>query len=199
MTVERGIPKLPVRRPLLLLLVASLGLAGCVAPEASHEAHADPESGSSYAPLLDSPIRGLTREQIEAYQNGEGASMALPAELNGYPGPAHVLDLAEPLGLTPEQRAAMERLRGGMGDEAIPRGLELLALHKALDDGFRNGTLDEDDLARLLRDIGEKDAALRLIHLRTHVEAASLLTTHQRALYVELRGYGNADHASHDH
>ena len=36
--------------------------------------------------------------------------LALAAELNGYPGPRHVLDLADQLGLTPEQQVEAQRL-----------------------------------------------------------------------------------------
>ena len=35
---------------------------------------------------------------------------ALAAELNGYPGPSHVLELADKLELSTEQRASMQRL-----------------------------------------------------------------------------------------
>lgn len=187
------------RPTILLVLVATLALAGCVSPPESHKSHDETPPPSSYGPLIESPIRGLTAEQIDAYANGKGASMALPAELNGYPGPTHVLDLAEPLSLTETQQAAMAQLRDQMRADAIARGSELLALHKALDDGFRNGTLDGDALADLLDEIGREEAALRYVHLRTHFDAANLLTPHQKALYVELRGYGRADHTAHEH
>jgi hypothetical protein len=35
--------------------------------------------------------------------SGQGSGFAKPAELNGYPGPAHVLELAGPLGLDAPQ------------------------------------------------------------------------------------------------
>ncbi len=37
-------------------------------------------------------------------------SLAQAAELNGYPGPLHVLELADALELTPEQRARTQSL-----------------------------------------------------------------------------------------
>jgi len=204
MTASRAFRPLAV--PALLLVLAAL--AGCATPadptphKGAHAPAATPSATgdmSPYVPLVHSPIRGLTPEQIDAYATGKGASMALPAELNGYPGPAHVLELAEPLELTAQQREAMELLRDEMRASAVARGEELLALHKALDDGFRNGTLDEASLGRLLEDIARADARLRFVHLRTHFDAAELLTPHQRALYVEMRGYGRGDHASHSH
>ena len=37
-------------------------------------------------------------------------SLALAAELNGYPGPLHVLELADRLGLSAEQRGKVQQL-----------------------------------------------------------------------------------------
>jgi hypothetical protein len=48
----------------------------------------------------------LSQTDIESLQNGTGdafGGMAKLAELNGYPGPRHVLDLANELELTPNQ------------------------------------------------------------------------------------------------
>ena len=184
-------------------MLAALALAGCAAsdPEAPDpEAPTIPATATSpYTGLVGSPIRGLTPEQIDAYANGKGASMALAAELNGYPGPTHVLELGDQMELSAEQRAAMERLKETMRANAIARGEELLALHKALDDGFRNGTLDDAGLAGMLEEIAMKEAQLRFVHLSTHFDASELLTPHQRARYFELRGYGSGDHASHEH
>ena len=39
-------------------------------------------------------IKSLSDEDIAALLKGEGMGMAAAAELNGYPGPAHVLQLA---------------------------------------------------------------------------------------------------------
>jgi hypothetical protein len=48
-------------------------------------------------------VKALSDEDIAALRNGEGMGMAKAAELNGYPGPTHVLGLATQLGLTPDQ------------------------------------------------------------------------------------------------
>lgn len=45
--------------------------------------------------------------------------LALPAELNGYPGPLHTLEHADELGLTFEQRARTKALFDAMRVEAI--------------------------------------------------------------------------------
>jgi hypothetical protein len=48
-------------------------------------------------------IKALSQQDIDDYLNGRGMGYAKAAELNHYPGPRHVLDLAHTLALTPEQ------------------------------------------------------------------------------------------------
>lgn len=50
-------------------------------------------------------MRTLSEMQAVGFLAGREMSLALAAELNGYPGPMHVLEHAASLGLTPEQRA----------------------------------------------------------------------------------------------
>jgi len=68
-----------------------------------------------YAGQQARPLKALSDDDIAALRNGEGMGMAKAAELNGYPGPAHVLTLAAQLGLTETQqrdvRAIFERMR----------------------------------------------------------------------------------------
>ncbi|TFV44521.1 hypothetical protein [Bradyrhizobium niftali] len=55
----------------------------------------------SYAGLQMRPIKALSEQQVADLSLG----LALAAELNGYPDPSHVLELADKLDLTTEQRA----------------------------------------------------------------------------------------------
>ena len=54
-------------------------------------------------------------------------SLALAAELNGYPGPRHVLELGEQLGLTDRQRVDVQRLFDQMTAEVVPIGEKLIS------------------------------------------------------------------------
>jgi hypothetical protein len=65
---------------------------------------------SPYAGMQTRAIKALSDQQIADLRAGRGMGMALPAELNGYPGPAHVLELADKLELTPDQRASVQAL-----------------------------------------------------------------------------------------
>ncbi|MCX7274130.1 MAG: hypothetical protein NTV19_13305 [Burkholderiales bacterium] len=57
-------------------------------------------------------IKSLSAQQMADLRAGTGMALALPAELNGYPGPSHALELADQLKLSPEQIAQYNRLRG---------------------------------------------------------------------------------------
>lgn len=52
--------------------------------------------------------------------------LALAAELNGYPGPSHVLELADELDLSSDQRGQVQRLFDSMKAEAVPLGSKLI-------------------------------------------------------------------------
>ena len=49
---------------------------------------------SPYAGQQTRAIKALSPEDLAGLLNGEGRGMAKAAELNGYPGPVHVLELA---------------------------------------------------------------------------------------------------------
>jgi hypothetical protein len=117
--------------------------------------------------------------------------LARPAELNGYPGPAHVLEAASQgkLHLYAEQRGAIERIHARMKAEAQALGRQILAQEAALEDAFRRGRMREDDLVRRVEDIGQKRAALRLAHLRAHLLTTLILSPEQVEDYYQFRGY----------
>ena len=125
---------------------------------------------------------------------GRGMGLALPAELNGYPGPTHVLELAGPLGLTPEQRARTEALVVAMKAEAIPLGERLIADEAALDRLFAEKQVTAGTLSAASASVGAAQAALRAAHLRYHLDMIAVLTPEQVAHYTMLRGYGGGTH-----
>jgi hypothetical protein len=89
------------RTRLATLLGLTVFLAGC----ATAPAPATSDPAQPYAGLEQRPIKALAPERVADLLAGRGASYALAAELNSYPGPRHVLDLAAGLALTPEQVA----------------------------------------------------------------------------------------------
>ncbi|MFZ5963085.1 hypothetical protein ACOXXX_09060 [Thalassococcus sp. BH17M4-6] len=143
-------------------------------------------------------IASLSEQDIEALLAGRGWGFAKAAELNGYPGPSHVLDLAPDLGLSDDQRAQVQAVFDAMQAEARVLGAEYVAAEAALDRGFAEGVIDAETLTDLTADAARIEAQLRAVHLAAHLETAPILTRHQTMLYNQARGYGDAGHGQHD-
>jgi hypothetical protein len=114
---------------------------------------------------------------------------ALSAELNGYPGPRHVLELADSLALTAAQRTAMEELFERMQREAIEAGKQVVELEQQLDQRFAHRHIDTEMLADLTGRIAALNGRLRAIHLQAHLDATAILDEGQVRAYSRLRGY----------
>ena len=63
-----------------------------------------------YAGLQNRSIKTLSDQQIADLNAGRGMGLALAAELNGYPGPVHAIELADQLHLSPEQVTKLKAL-----------------------------------------------------------------------------------------
>jgi hypothetical protein len=153
-----------------------------------------------YSAIQDRPIKALSAEEIAGLRAGNGMAMALPAELNRYPGPLHALENAAALGLTADQIAALNRQRDAMRSEAIALGEQVIAGEGELDGLFKSGTVDAVAIERLTMKLGELRGRLRAVHLRTHLDTRATLTETQIAAYQALRGYDAASgHPAHKH
>ena len=150
-----------------------------------------------YAGLQVRPIKALSDQQITDLKEGRGMGLALPAELNGYPGPTHVLELAEALQLSETQRTKVQQLFEAMKAEAVPLGERLIAQESELDRQFAGRTVTEASLVTATQAIGATQAALRAAHLRYHLATLKVLTPTQSHRYVELRGYAGGAQTQH--
>ena len=158
---------------------------------------ASAQSPSPYSGQETRDIKALSPQEVSDYLAGKGMGLAKAAELNGYPGPAHVLELAKPLALSAEQRTATEAIFKRMEARAIPLGRDLVEEERSLDQMFATRAIDDKKLAVSLARIGRLSGQVREAHLQAHLEEAALLTPQQIARYKELRGYAGG--AAHDH
>jgi Spy/CpxP family protein refolding chaperone len=158
-----------------------------------------PQTHQPYAGLQARPVKALSDQQIADLRAGRGMGLALAAELNGYPGPLHVLELATPLGLSDDQRAKVTALFDAMKQEAVALGERLIAAETALDRQFADKTVTPSGLGEATRDIASLQGDLRLAHLKYHLATLELLTPEQAAHYSRLRGYGGSQHAPGHH
>jgi Spy/CpxP family protein refolding chaperone len=154
------------------------------------------EPASPYAGQEHREIKALSVEEIQGYLSGSGMGFAQVAELNHYPGPRHVLDLAEPLQLSEEQRRHTQTLFEDMRTEAVRLGQQLVDKERHLDRLFAAGTISEAKLEELVADITTIRGQLRTVHLRAHLAQKHILTPEQLHRYDALRGY---DVSSHHH
>ena len=153
---------------------------------------------SPYASMKHREIKALSDEQVRGYLDGAGMGLALPAEMNGYPGPKHVIELAAQLELTPEQRSGVQRIFDRMKTRATEIGTAIVAAEKALDEAFGARTIDAASLRARTSEIARLQGELRNVHLAAHLETKAVLTPAQLAAYSRLRGYDDAG-AAHVH
>ena len=144
-------------------------------------------------------MKTLSDQEIADYLDGKGMGFAKAAELNGYPGPAHVLELGEALRLTPEQRARARQLYDSMHESAVAAGRELVASERQLDESFSDKSVTPESLAMAVRRIALLQGQLREIHLQAHLAQVAALTPEQMRRYDELRGYRDAGPAAAPH
>jgi Spy/CpxP family protein refolding chaperone len=143
-----------------------------------------------YAGMQARPIKALSEQQVADLGAGRGMGLALAAELNGYPGPSHVLELADKLDLSTDQRAGIQRLFDAMKAEAVPLGSKLIEQEADLDRQFAGRTVTPESLKASTAAVAMTQGALRETHLRYHLSTVAILTPGQMQRYAELRGYG---------
>jgi len=171
-----------------LLLVAGVALA--TAGEAAGQE-------SPYMGYQGRGIKALSAEEVEGYLSGAGMGFALAAELNGYPGPKHVLELADSLDLDAGQRARVSEIFELMRGQALELGAGILEREQVLDSLFASHTIMAISLAALTHEIGTLRGELRGVHLAAHLDTAASLSSEQMRRYQILRGYG--DTGGHRH
>ncbi len=152
-----------------------------------------------YAGMQTRPIKALSEQQIADLGAGRGMGLALAAELNGYPGPIHVLELADKLELSAEQQNSVQRLFDSMKAEAMPLGAKLIEQEAELDKLFATRAVTPESLRASTAAVAATQGTLRETHLRYHLSTKEILTPSQLAKYAELRGYGGRGHRRHHH
>lgn len=168
----------------------------CLAAPALAQQGAHGTRQSPYAGEQTRAIAALSEQDLEDLAGGEGWGLARPAELNGVPGPAHLLELADEIGLDERQREAIGTIRDKMRSEAVIAGERFVRAERALDAAFSDAVPDAAVLARLVAAAGTARADLRYVHLSAHLRTAPLLTTGQIEQYAILRGYSDDPCAS---
>jgi Spy/CpxP family protein refolding chaperone len=171
------------------VIAAAIGILALVSTSALAQ--------SPYAGMQTRSIKALSAQQIDDLKAGRGMGLALAAELNGYPGPAHVLELSDRLALSTEQKQRIQDLFDSMKAESTPIGARLIEQEGALDRQFASRSITSDALQDATMKIGLTQAELRNAHLKYHLETAQILSPDQMKQYADLRGYTSDAPARH--
>lgn len=180
------------------ILALACALGATVAFAQTHHHHG--QAAQPYASQQTRTVASLSDEDVKGFLDGRGMGLAKSAELNGHPGPMHVLELADELRLSAEQhevvKAAFERMKA----KAKALGDAYVKAERAVDQAFKSGTADAAEVAARVAEANRLLGEVRLSHLLAHVEITPLLTPEQRARYAQLRGYaGDKAHQGHKH
>ena len=174
----------------ILPLAAVLALAAPAQAQQhdAHDGHDHSHAASEHADLAPPGVpSGLSPSEHGGLLRGAGLGMAASADRNGYPGPLHVLELADSLALSARQRAAAERIRAEMLAAAVPLGEQLVVAEQRLDALFSSGTVTERWMEMQTAQIGELRARLRAVHLSAHLKMRDALEPEQIEAYTRLR------------
>ncbi len=144
---------------------------------------------SKYSGQEKRAIKSLSESDIDQLKNGKGWGQAKAAELNGWPGPIHLLEMKNEISLTDEQVEKIDAIYQKMKKSAIALGEKLIVLERELNEHFANRTINDELLKGLLDEIGQTHKKLRYVHLSAHLETPLIVSEHQIMLYNKLRGY----------
>ena len=142
-------------------------------------------------------IKSLSKHDIKELKKGAGWGLAKAAELNGVPGPAHILEMESKINLTKSQKSKIEKIYKSMNQKARVLGEELIFLESELNRHFKERTINQELLEKLVKKIEKVRAELRIVHLSTHLKTPNILTHSQISLYNKLRGYSKKDPCKH--
>lgn len=171
-------------RSAILVCAVLLATSPTMAQEDNHGGHSTPYSGFETR-----EIASLSASDVAELLRGGGWGLALPAELQGKPGPSHLLELADELELTEEQVGIFNQMYEEMRGEAIAAGEVLIAAERALSDALAHDALSPTKLRELVDVSANARAELRYIHLSRHLCTTAHLTREQIHKYGVLRGY----------
>ncbi len=136
-------------------------------------------------------IKSLSNDDVNQLENGKGWGFAKAAELNGVPGPLHILELKKEIKLSKKQEQKVKDIYSAMNEKAVILGKEFISLETQLDQEFKRKSITEERLKSILKQISEVRFRLRYTHMSAHLQAMPLLSDDQLKSYIRLRGYAD--------
>lgn len=168
-------------KKLVILILAALSVTAAAQEPSSESADQDDS------------IKSLTGRDLQGLRNGQGMGAGRVAELNGYPGPRHVLELANELELSDGQIEQTQLAFAEMRSAAMAAGAEIIEAERSLDARFAAHDVDPESVAATIGEIGAMRAGLRYIHIEAHMKMREILTDAQIEAYGLLRGEAHGE------
>jgi hypothetical protein len=137
-------------------------------------------------------VKSLSDRDIQSLLNGTGEAfggIAKLAELNGYPGPRHVLDITSDLKLTDNQKVEIEMIYESMFRKAKVLGAKIIVVERDMDKAFANKAITEQGLKLLVENSADLYGQIRFVHLSAHIDTVRVLTLEQVQMYNKISGY----------
>ena len=133
------------------------------------------------------PLQAMSQRDFNGLLAGRGMGLARIADISGYPGPMHVLEMAEELEITEQQREQTQDIMQRMRATAQRRGRELIEAERRLEALFDGGPVQPSAVDAALLEIARLQAQVRASHLHAHIEQARVMSSEQIEQYTELR------------
>jgi uncharacterized membrane protein/Spy/CpxP family protein refolding chaperone len=173
---------------------------GVVAHDAGHpeDDHHGASHDSPYAGQQSRALKALSAQEIDDLAEGRGMGTSKAAELNHYPGPKHVLDAAQQLGLTHEQVDKTKAVQASMSNSAQAIGRQIVAKETELEALFSGHKANAENVGPIVEELGKLQASFRLAHLNAHMAMVQVLKPQQIAQYDSIRGYSAPSPPGHE-
>lgn len=181
-----------VKYLLIAIAISLVSVTKVLAQQHQHDAQHN-NFRSPYVEQLDSPVRGLSFEEVDNLLNGQGAGYARTAELNGYPGLRHVLDLSSQLNLSFQQEKEIQAAFEQMKSQVKSIGETIVSKEQKLSKAFASREITNTELEKQTSELAELYGELRKTHLQAHLQINPLLSTKQIKKYNQIRGYEVAE------
>lgn len=150
---------------------------------------------SPYVGFETREVKTMPPERQEGLRRGASLGYGLAAELNGYPSPVQVVELADQLGLDAEQKTRVRAIADKLRKDAIAAGEALLAAEAHIDRLFQLKQVSPDRIEAQTAVAAGQEARLRAIHLNAHLATRELLNPEQIESYQRLKVYVREDKA----
>ena len=168
----------------ITILLSIIFISSC---GGTHNEHA--HTPSSYSGEEKRDIKALSETDVQNYLEGNGMGFAKAAELNGFPGPKHILENESNLDLSAGQKKAIQSSFDKMKEQAINLGKQIVESEKELENLFGKSEITDELLQSKTQKIAQLQGDLRKVHLQAHLEMKKVLSPEQVEKYNRLRGY----------